>query len=222
MANDINVTPGAGKAVAAEDISNRFFQLIKIMVGGVGVALPLEFGQKAKDASLPVTLASDSDTLPVNQVSNGRSVKTTITRAANTNVYAAGAVVGGPLQFTAAGKAAPGGPALIMGAQLQFNIAAIPAGMDTFRLHLYSAAPVSNFADGAAFDLTDNDSALYLGAIEIPKPVKLGSKLYVEVNNLGKLVKLTSQNVHGYLQTVAGWAPGSGDVYVPSIQTAEI
>lgn len=222
MANDINVTPGQGKAVAAEDISNRFFQLVKLMVGGVGVALPLEFGQKAKDASLPVTFASDSDTLPVNQASNGRSVKTTITRALNTNVYAAGAVVGGPLQFTAAGRPAPGGPALIMGVQLQFNIAAIPAGMDMFRLHLYSAAPNSNLADGATFDLTDNDSAVYLGAIEIPKPVKFGSKLYVEVNNIGKQVKLTSQNIHAYLQTVGSWAGGSGDVYVPSIHTTEI
>lgn len=220
MANDINVTPGAGKTVAAEDIGGRLFQLIKLMVGGVGVALPLEFGQKLKDASLPVTLASDSDTLPVNQASNARDVSATFTRAADTNVYDAGDIVGDVLTFTAAGKVG-GAPALLMGVQFKINTASIPTGMGAFRLHLYSVTPPSNLADGAPFDISTLDDAAYLGYVDIPKPTDLGSVLYAEVNNIGKQMKLNSQNIYGRLQTVAGYPGGSGDVYKVTIHTAE-
>ncbi|UFW80036.1 hypothetical protein [Rhizobium sp. SU303] len=160
-------------------------------------------------------------TLAVNQVSVARSVTATITRAANTNVYDAGDIVGGPITFTAAGKAG-GAPALINSVQFKMNVAAVPAGLGAFRLHLYSVTPPSNLVDGDPFDLPIGDDPAYLGFIDIPKPIDLGSALYVEVNNIGKQVKLNSGNVYAYLQTIAGFPGGSGDVYKPTIHTAEV
>ncbi len=161
-------------------------------------------------------------TLAVNQLSNARDVSATITRAGNTNVYDPGDVVGMALTFPAAGKPSPSGPILVTGVQFEMDIASVPAGMGAFRLHLYSVTPPSNVTDGAAFDLAAGDRPAYLGFVDIPLPIKLGSTLYAEVNNVGKQVKLNSQNVYGYLQTVAGFAPGAGDVYKVTIHTAEV
>lgn len=61
MVDNIDVTPGVGRSVAADDVGGVLFQRVKLGIGADGVAVDLAFGQGAKVASLPVTIASDDD-----------------------------------------------------------------------------------------------------------------------------------------------------------------
>ncbi|MBB3591737.1 hypothetical protein FHX08_002081 [Rhizobium sp. BK529] len=159
--------------------------------------------------------------LSVNQVSVAHDVTATFTRQPNATPYNAGAVVGAAaaaLTFTAAGKAG-GAAALINGVSLKINAATSPA--TAWRLHLYTVTPPSAPSDAAIFDLPSGDRSSYLGYIDIPAAVDLGSTCYIEVNNIGKQVRLASGNCYGLLQAISGYTPGSGDVYEITLHTVE-
>ena len=70
MADNVSVTAGSGTTIATDDVGGAQYQRVKIDVGGDGVASPLVRGQQTKANSLPVTLASDEDTLGVNADGN--------------------------------------------------------------------------------------------------------------------------------------------------------
>jgi hypothetical protein len=78
------------------------------------------------------------------------NAQTTVTRPANATPYTAGDVVGGVIPFYGMSNAA--GAILITSADLRIDVAAIPAGMTSFRLHLYSVTPPSALADHAVWD----------------------------------------------------------------------
>lgn len=59
MADNVNVTPGTGKTIAADDVSSVFFQKIKLDAGGDGVSVPVIAGRQADAASVPVALSSE-------------------------------------------------------------------------------------------------------------------------------------------------------------------
>ncbi len=148
-------------------------------------------------------------------------VTATITRQANTTPYDAGDVVGpalAKLTFANVGKA--GGSALINGVSLKLRTGTLPA--TAWRLHLYSVTPPSDLADAATFAVSSGDRDAYLGWIDIPAAVNLGSTCVINVNNIGMQVKLSSANLYGYLQAIAGYTPGSGDVYDVTVHTAEV
>jgi len=65
MVDNVDVTPGTGATIAADDIAGVKYQRVKISVGADGSATDLAPGQTTKANSVPVTLASDTDTLPV-------------------------------------------------------------------------------------------------------------------------------------------------------------
>lgn len=65
MADNITVTPGTGATIGADDVSGVLIQRVKVDLGGDGATSPLVRGQQAKANSIPVTLASDEDTVPV-------------------------------------------------------------------------------------------------------------------------------------------------------------
>jgi hypothetical protein len=64
MADNVPITPGAGKDIATDDVSSVHYQKIKVDLGGDGVSSPLVRGQQTKANSIPVTHASD-DTVAV-------------------------------------------------------------------------------------------------------------------------------------------------------------
>jgi len=125
--------------------------------------------------------------------------------SSGTTAYPAGAIVGGVLSFVAFAVGAT--TQQILSASLEIDRAALITGETTYRLHLYSATPPSAFADAALFDLPAGDRAVYLGYIDLGTPLDLGSTLYVEVNNLNKVVKTTGTNVFGYLVTAGPYTP---------------
>lgn len=144
----------------------------------------------------------------------------TVTRPNDTTAYTAGDVVGGLITFPNAALGG-GGNIFVNFVSLLWNLAAVPSGMTSFRLHLYSSQP-SAIADNAAWDLPSGDRAAYLGYIDLGTPIDVGSTLYVQTvgsNLTMQQVAAISSSLYGYMVTNGGYTPGSGDSFVPSIRS---
>jgi hypothetical protein len=140
----------------------------------------------------------------------------TITRPANTTAYSAGDVIG----LADTGTAANAGDAIhvfdnvparamVDGAKLRIDLDAIPAGMTTLRLHLFSASPTA-ILDNAAWALPSTDRANYLGYIEFT-PADLGGTLWAQASPALRVAS-TNGRVYGLLVTTAGYTPTSAEV----------
>ena len=144
----------------------------------------------------------------------GFTAQATVTRPADTTAYAAGDVVGATAAaITFADIGATFGHIVITDADLRIDVAALPSGMTTFRLHLYDATPPSALADNAAFDLPAGDRVNYLGYIDFDQIVDVGSTLYVQMTGVNKKLKMGSEpNLYGYLVSTSGFTPSSAAV----------
>lgn len=143
----------------------------------------------------------------------GYCSQVTVTRPANTTAYAAGDVVGA----TAAAITFPDigrdfDVVTITDADLRIDVTSVPAGMTSFRLHLYNVTPPSALADNAAWDLPSGDRAAYLGYIDLGTPVDVGSTLFVQASAINKVVSLKTSSLYGYLVTNGGFTPTSAAV----------
>lgn len=190
-ANDVTVT------VATNDAVKASVDALKTVTS---------LGAKTTANSAAVNIASDQ-IVAVDQKSLAHDVAVTVTRPANVTAYSAGDVVGGVIQFAAVGKNA--GSILINGVELEYDITALPSGMSTFRLHLYSATPPSALADNAAFALTA-DKAVYRGYIDLGSPILLGAAMvYCSVDGISKQRKLATTDLFGYLVTTGAYTPAA-------------
>lgn len=175
--------------------------------------------------SLPKTTFNAAD--PVVLVdSSGRVVggsgagaaSATITRPANTTAYTANDVIGAGTQSAAVEltnlAGASGGDVIITTASLELDITAIPTGMTSFTLELYSATPPSAYGDNAAWDLPSGDRSVWLGNFNIGTPVDLGSTCYVVTSQINQQVTLTGSSMFAYLVTNGGYTPAANsEVY---------
>lgn len=144
----------------------------------------------------------------------------TVTRPANTTAYAAGDVVGGAITFP---SLPPAFNLLLTSADLRIDVAAIPSGMTSFRLHLYSATPASALADNAAWDLPSGDRSAYLGYVDLGSPADVGSTLFCQVDGINKQLQIGGAGLFGYLVTNGGFTPaGNSEVYTPSLHATDI
>lgn len=153
--------------------------------------------------------------------SNSFTSNPTVTRPADTNAYTAGDVVGGVITFT---NAAPGsgGNVFVNFVSLLWNLTAIPSGMTSFRLHLYSVTPPSALADNAVWDIPSGDRASYLGYIDLGTPDDVGATLYIQTSGSGltmQQIAASSSSLFGYMVTNGGYTPGALDSFVPSIRS---
>jgi hypothetical protein len=143
----------------------------------------------------------------------------TVTRPANTTAYAAGDVVGGAITLT--GLPADGTglhDLLITSADLRIDVSAVPAGMTSFRLHLYSVTPPSALADNAVWDIPAGDRASYLGYVDLGTVADTGATLYTQVDQVNKQIRPGSTGVFAYLVTIGGFTPaGNSEVYTPRV-----
>ena len=138
-----------------------------------------------------------------------------VTRPDNTTAYTANDVIGAAAGSTAALAFALGdaaGEYLITSTSLEVDLAAVPSGMMSFRLHLYSVTPPSALGDNVAWDLPAGDRASYLGYLDLGTPVDLGSTLFVQAEQVNKHITLASANLYGYLVTIGGHTPASETV----------
>lgn len=160
-----------------------------------------------------------SGTLSASSV--GFDVQTSVTRAANQTPYSINDVVGGAIDLGVLGPSAK--TVMITSGQLELDIAAIPTGMTSFRLYLYSVTPPSALADNAAWDLPSGDRASYLGYIDLGTPVDLGSTCYCEVNGVNKQVLLAGTHLFGYLVTPVAYTPAANsEVYKVTLHTVGV
>lgn len=150
-----------------------------------------------------------------------------VTRPANVTPYTANDVIGnGPtgalnavIEFAAIGNS--GGGIILTGADLAINVAAIPAGMTSFRLYLYDATPASALADNAPWDLPAGDRANFLGYIDIGAIVDIGSTLFVQATGINQQFKLAAgkTSLWGYLVTNGAFTPaGNSEIYMPRLR----
>lgn len=163
------------------------------------------------------TLRYSADVLEDIAATRGYKSAQSITRPANATPYTALDVIGAAaaaITFASIGPTA-GGEVIINSTELEIDVAAIPAGMTTFRLHLYSVTPPSALADNAPHDLVSGDRASYLGYLDLGTPLDLGSTLYVRASNVNAQFTVPSGgSMFGYLVTTAGFTPaGNSEVY---------
>lgn len=180
--------------------------------GNVGIA------QKADGTVILVNADADGNLAfaPASgsvQVISGRGYQGTftVTRGANQTPYTAGDVVGGALTIANAGP--DSGYVLYTRAMLLLNISALPAGMSTFGLRLYSVTPPSAIADNAPWTLGAGDRASYLGSILGLPAVLTGTGTATVTASLTDFVrefKLTGgANLFAYLVTDGGFTPAA-------------
>lgn len=148
----------------------------------------------------------------------------TVTRPANVTAYTAGDVVGGVITFDGVGNRA--GHTLLTSCDLRINIAAIPSGMTSFRLHLYNESPASALADNAPWDLPSGDRSGYIGYVDLGSPADMGSSLFCQVDQVNKHVQLPGNpptKLYGYLVTNGAFTPAANsEVYVPCIRGVDL
>jgi hypothetical protein len=137
-----------------------------------------------------------------------------ITRPNDSSSYSAGDVIGAATGASAAieftNMAPPrGGEVMLTSSSLEIDVAAIPSGMTSFILHLYSVTPPSALGDNVAWDLPSGDRSSYLGFVQLGSPADLGSTLYCEANGINKQVTLTGSSIFAYLVTNGAYAPSA-------------
>lgn len=171
-----------------------------------------------RDDTAGRSVAVSSD-YPLHIFSGGYEVSTTVTRPANTTQYTAGDVVGGVITFTNIGPA--GKMVYLIRAILEVYIAAIPSGMTSFRLYLFSETPPSALADNAVWSMSAADRAVYAKTyIDLGSPAVTGGILQVSADDITKSVQLAdgSTDLYGYLVTNSTYTPAAGsEVYVPTL-----
>lgn len=146
------------------------------------------------------------------------SAAVTVTRPANTTAYSANDVVGGAITFPTIGPS--GGHVNLSGFAVRMDIAAVPSGMTSFRLHLYNVTPPSALADNAPWDIPSGDRSAYLGYLDLGTMTDFGSTLFAQNDQFVKKVKLTaaSTTLYGYLVTAGAYTPaGNSEVYTVTV-----
>lgn len=124
--------------------------------------------------------------------------------------HAAGDIMEGAKEFIfrhSNGRAFSGGHIKIISTHLLVAHTALVTSEADYSLHLYNVTPPSALAAAAAFDIPAGDRAAYLGKLALGTPVDLGSTLWIEVNNIFKVVKLLGASAYGYLATDATITP---------------
>lgn len=164
------------------------------------------------------------DTTILNRGQGYRS-EVVFTRPANTTAYTAGDIIGSAAsavhEFTQVGSA--GGDVVIFAAELMIDLSAVPSGMTSFKLHIYSNTPTAA-SDNAAFDLSAADRSLYMGYIDFSTPEDLGSTLFTQTRFVYMQGQLPSNgtSLFGELQTVGAYTPTSGEGYRIRLRTIEV
>lgn len=150
-----------------------------------------------------------------------------ITRPANVTAYTAldvlGTGAGDDAIITLSSIGPTGGFVIVQSIELVLGISAVPSGMTTFRLHFYNAKPATA-TDNSVFDVGSADRGKYIGYVDLPTPVDLGSTCFTQIDFPGKLFKLDtgSTSLFCELQTIGGFTPAANsEVYSLRVKTLE-
>jgi hypothetical protein len=136
----------------------------------------------------------------------------TITRAANTTGYIANDVYGTVFQLTNIGSS--GGFIFLNSLDIVFNLTALPSGMGSFIVYLYSSSPPSAITDNNPFSVASGDRASILTLNGFSLTASLargGGSVVAESLNINQLFKLAtgSTSLWGYLVTTGAFNPAA-------------
>jgi len=163
---------------------------------------------------MPLNNSHFESNVNVNPVSGKSSAS--VTRPDNQTPYTANDVVGGLLTFANVLPAIQN--FIITGVTDRIDVAAIPAGMGGFKLHLFDAEPAA-IADNDAFNVAAADRSKYLGYIQIATPSDLGDTLFSQNDNVNFNGKLATTTLYGYKTTDNAFTPTALAVKTTSIYT---
>jgi hypothetical protein len=143
-----------------------------------------------------------------------RSAIVNFTRPNDTTAYAANDVIGvtggnaGIHSFAIGSSAAE--KLMLISALLRIDLAAVPAGMAGFRLHMFNDTPDA-VADNAAFVLSSaGDRGKYLGYLDFALPTVNGATLLSQTAGINlQLPALVATTLYGQLQTLGGYTPAA-------------
>ncbi len=154
-----------------------------------------------------------SITNPVPCKSPSGNPSDTITRTADTALYAANDVIstsGGEIMEFAIGLGS-GAKFIIYSAIMRTNDAGVIAGMLTYRLHLYTTAPTA-IADNAAYAVITADVAKYLGYITLKALEDAGDFIFKYTSEINAVMALSGTSIFAQLQTIGTFTPASGTI----------
>lgn len=176
-------------------------------------------GELKVDANLQVSGSDNSLNNPafieVTGSKTGNKVSASFTRPNLTDAYAAGDVISNstsaPTVLTFANVGQAGDEIMILGLRALFKKAAtalsIPAGMTTFKLHLYHTAPTA-INDNAAWTLPYADADKYICPIQTANVKDKGDVLRIEdTDNLNIAVNLVGTDLYAIIETDGAYTP---------------
>lgn len=137
------------------------------------------------------------------QLLTGEHAEATFTPAAAS--HTAGDVNGGAQVFA---LEAPYG-CLFMITDADLYIDGGTAEATAWRLHLYKNKPASAYADDAAWDVPSGDRSDYSGYIDLGTAVDLGATQGVQNQGINRAVKLSGNNLWGYLVNLSTLTPAA-------------
>ena len=185
----------------------------------------VETSDDTVNANLQINDIDVSTTNLVPVKSNNSQVSATQTRPDNATPYSIGDVVGTDVatNMTFANVCSSVGAGFIItGCSLEIDVNAVPAGMTSFRLHLFNAAPTA-ITDNLAMNLIAADRAKYLGYIDLVTPVDLGDTLWSQNDNLNFKSKLAaSTSIYGVLETRTAYTPAALTVKKVELKVVEV
>lgn len=215
----VDVSAGTGTHVAtydiAEDAITKKVQRVVLNKSDGTESTFNNNGQAVPGSSAPVVNAAC-----------GYSAAVALTRTADTNLYAAGDVIGAAPGSTAAltftGMGPTGQDVMVTSISLEIDASALISGETSYLLELYNVTPPSALGDNASWDLPSGDRTSHIGTLNLGTPIDKGSTLKVETDVVNKQIKLSGSNVFGYLVTVGTYTPTSGRVYVVNLHTVAL
>ena len=209
---------GKGRTVSTTDP-------LPVNIGSATLSVTADGVEIKNDSGNPIPCSDAGSSLTVDGKAYRASVD--ITRPANVTAYTAldviGTGTGDDAIITLSNIGPSAGFVLVQSIELVIGISAVPSGMTSFRLHFYNAKP-SAAADNSAFDLGSADRSKYVGYIDLPTPVDLGSTCFTQIDYPGKLFKLdtASTSLFCELQTIGGFTPAANsEVYSLRVKTLE-
>lgn len=195
-----------------------------VSVQGIAAMTPLKVNGSGTAGSPNAGVASvqgisGGTALPV--IGSSAPGAASFTRPNDTNAYAALDVLGSAtgstaaLSFTFTGLASSAAQeVMITSSALEIGLSAVPSGMTSFELALYSCTPPSALGDNVAYTVPSGDRSCYLGKISLGSPAAYTSSLEVETDFINRSITAPSGGVvYGYLITDGAYTPAANTTF---------
>lgn len=139
------------------------------------------------------------------------NITTSKTRPDNTTAYTAGDIVcSDDWVFNGLRKVEA---LYLMAVIFRVDVASLPSGMSTFKLHLYNAATAVQLADNAPQTYLTADKAKMLASITLDAPVDKGDFLWSRTDSINKVLTMAAGGIlYGRLETDGAYTPTASAV----------